>query len=122
MLTSGCLGECAEPARAELPLVVPGEPFNDGGTALASEHRLSAAAAGFGARGAKAEWVNGGAVHLCPSFPTGERATTATLLLDAGVAITKVQKLLGRRHITTTQIYDTRRRSTQESASHDGPI
>lgn len=50
------------------------------------------------------------------------RATTATLLLDAGVDIAKVQDLLGHRHITTTQIYDKRRRSTSESASHDLPI
>lgn len=50
------------------------------------------------------------------------RATTATLLLDAGVDIRKVQDLLGHRHITTTQIYDKRRRSTSESASHDVPV
>jgi len=54
--------------------------------------------------------------------PHSLRATTATLLLDAGVDITKVQHLLGHRHITTTQIYDKRRRSTSESASHDVPI
>ena len=50
------------------------------------------------------------------------RATTATLLLDAGVDIRKVQELLGHRGITTTQIYDKRRRTTKESASHDVPI
>jgi integrase len=50
------------------------------------------------------------------------RATTATLLLDAGVDIRKVQELLGHRHITTTQIYDKRRRTTKESASHDVQI
>jgi integrase len=58
----------------------------------------------------------------CIYTPHSLRATTATLLLDAGVDITKVQKLLGHRHITTTQIYDKRRRATSESASHDVPI
>lgn len=54
--------------------------------------------------------------------PHSLRATTATLLLDAGVDIRKVQDLLGHRHITTTQIYDKRRRSTSESASHEVPL
>ena len=58
----------------------------------------------------------------CIYTPHSLRATTATLLLDAGVDIAKVQELLGHRHITTTQIYDKRRRSTAESASHDVPI
>lgn len=49
------------------------------------------------------------------------RATTATLLLDAGVDIRKVQDVLGHRQVTT-QIYDKRRRTTSESASHDVPI
>ena len=54
--------------------------------------------------------------------PTMLRATAATLLLDAGVDLVKVQELLGHRHVTTTQIYDKRRRHTSEGASHDMPI
>jgi integrase/recombinase XerC len=54
--------------------------------------------------------------------PHSLRATTATLLLGAGVDIRKVQDLLGHRHVTTTQIYDKRRIAASESASHDVPI
>jgi site-specific recombinase XerD len=54
--------------------------------------------------------------------PHSLRATTATLLLNAGVDIRKVQDLLGHRHITTTQIYDKRRRTTADSASHEMPL
>jgi site-specific recombinase XerC len=54
--------------------------------------------------------------------PHSLRATTPILLLDASLDIVKVQELLGHRHITTTQIYDKRRRTTAESASHDVPI
>ncbi len=50
------------------------------------------------------------------------RATTATLLLDAGEDIRKVQQLLGHKQVTTTQIYDKRRVSTRQSASHSVPI
>lgn len=58
----------------------------------------------------------------CVYSPHSLRATTATLLLDAGVDIRKVQELLGHKHVTTTQIYDKRRRTVKESASHDVPI
>ena len=34
----------------------------------------------------------------------------------------KVQEFLGHRHVTMTQIYDKRRRTTKESASHDVPV
>ncbi len=61
-------------------------------------------------------------VKRCAYTPHSLRATTATLLLDAGVDIIKVKELLGHRHVTTTQIYDKRRRSLQEGASHDVPI
>lgn len=60
--------------------------------------------------------------EYCVYSPHSLRATTATLLLDAGVDIRKVQELLGHRHVTTTQIYDKRRRTAKESASHDVPI
>jgi integrase/recombinase XerC len=58
----------------------------------------------------------------CVYTPHSLRATTATLLLDAGLDIIKVKELLGHRHVTTTQIYDKRRRSLKEGASHDVPI
>lgn len=61
-------------------------------------------------------------IKRCIYTPHSLRATTATLLLDAGVDIIKVKELLGHRHVTTTQIYDKRRRSTKEGASHDVPI
>lgn len=58
----------------------------------------------------------------CVFSPHSLRATTATLLLDASEDITSVQALLGHKHVTTTQIYDKRRRATKESASHHVPI
>jgi site-specific recombinase XerD len=57
-------------------------------------------------------------VRRCIYTPHSLRATTATLLLDANVDIIKVKDLLGHRHVTTTQIYDKRQRSTSERASH----
>ncbi|MCP5120015.1 MAG: tyrosine-type recombinase/integrase [bacterium] len=68
------------------------------------------------------ELEDGTVAEYCVYTPHSLRATTATLLLNAGVDITKVQHLLGHKHITTTQIYDKRRRATSESASHDVPI
>src|SRR6266850_2161283 len=65
---------------------------------------------------------DGRITKACIYTPHSLRATPATLLLDASVDIRKVQELLGHRHITTTQIYDKRRRTTAESASHEVPI
>lgn len=60
-----------------------------------------------------------GSIELrCLYSPHSIRATTATLLLDAGEDIRDVQKLLGHRHVTVTQVYDKRRRGTKDSASH----
>lgn len=77
--------------------------------------------------GASKEETTGGARRQRSVYtPHSTRATTVTLLLDAGADIPQG---LGRsrtssanRHITTTQIYDKRRRSTSDSASHDVPI
>lgn len=66
--------------------------------------------------------TNGTMVPRCIYTPHSLRATTATLLLGGGVEIRKVQDLLGHRHVTTTQIYDKRRISVSESASHDVSI
>jgi integrase len=61
---------------------------------------------------------DGSIAHQCVFTPHSIRATTATLLLDAGVDIITVKELPGHGHITTTQIYDKRTPSTAESASH----
>jgi site-specific recombinase XerD len=58
----------------------------------------------------------------CVYSPHSIRATTATLLLDAAESIESVQELLDHKHITTTQIYDKRRRSVRDSASHKVPL
>jgi site-specific recombinase XerD len=58
----------------------------------------------------------------CIYSPHSLRATTATLLLDSSVAIESLQDLLDHKQITTTQIYDKRRRSVRDSALHKVPI
>lgn len=68
------------------------------------------------------EAPDGSKVTRCVYSPHSLRATAATLLLDAGVDICKVQELLGHRHVTTTQIYDKRRRRASDGASHDIPV
>ena len=60
--------------------------------------------------------------QVCVYSPHSLRATTATLLLDAREPIESVQDLLDHKHITTTQIYNKRRRSVRDSASHKVPI
>lgn len=65
---------------------------------------------------------DGSTKRICIYNPHSLRATAATLLLENSVDIRKVQELLGHAHITTTQVYDRRRRTTKESASHDMPI
>src|ERR1044071_10354222 len=63
------------------------------------------------------ELPGGGKVIECVYTPHSLRATAATLLLDSGVDIMEVKELLGHRHVTTTQIYDKRRRAAREGAS-----
>lgn len=70
----------------------------------------------------KEETEDGQIVEFCIYTPHSLRATTATLLLDSGVDIRKVQDLLGHKHVTTTQIYDKRRITADKSASHDVPL
>jgi site-specific recombinase XerD len=68
------------------------------------------------------ELANGTKRMECVYTPHSLRATAATLLLDSGVDIMEVKELLGHRHVTTTQIYDKRRRATREGASHKMPL
>lgn len=65
---------------------------------------------------------DGGTRLECIYTPHSLRATAATLLLDSGVDIMEVKELLGHRHVTTTQIYDKRRRAAREGASHKMPL
>jgi site-specific recombinase XerD len=68
------------------------------------------------------ELPDGSKIRECVYTPHSLRATAATLLLDSGVDIMEVRELLGHRHVTTTQIYDKRRRATREGASHKMPL
>jgi len=68
------------------------------------------------------ELPSGEKVWECVFSPYSMRATTATLLLDSEAPMESVQDLLDHKHITTTQIYDKRRRSVRDSASHKVPI
>ncbi len=68
------------------------------------------------------ELPDGTKVMDCVYTPHSLRATAATLLLDSGVDIMEVKELLGHRHVTTTQIYDKRRRAAREGASHKMPL
>jgi len=68
------------------------------------------------------ELASGEKAIECVYTPHSLRATAATLLLDSGVDIMEVKELLGHRHVTTTQIYDKRRRAAREGASHKMPL
>lgn len=70
----------------------------------------------------KEQLEDGSVVEYCLYTPHSLRATVATLLLDAGEDIRKVQDLLGHKHVTTTQIYDKRRIATSQSSSHNVPL
>jgi integrase/recombinase XerD len=74
--------------------------------------------------GAMKEYVepDGTKKQRCIYTPHSLCATVATLLLDSGIDISSVRDLLGHRHVTTTQIYDKRRRGTAENASHQVPL
>jgi integrase/recombinase XerD len=66
--------------------------------------------------------AEGSTLRRCIYTPHSLRATTATLLLKAGVELVEVQELLGHKHVTTSQIYDKRVRQTRDSASHKIPF
>ena len=70
----------------------------------------------------KEQLADGSTAEFCIYSPHSLRATVATLLLDDGEDIRKVQDLLGHKHVTTTQIYDKRRIATSQSSSHKVPI
>jgi len=64
---------------------------------------------------------SGEKIQKCVYSPHSLRATKATLLLMPGSPFESAQDLLDA-NMTTTQIYDKRRRSVRDSASHKVPI
>ncbi len=58
----------------------------------------------------------------CRYSPHSLRATTATLLDEAGVPIKRIQELLGHKDIRVTQAYIKLLRDARKSASHDMPL
>ena len=58
----------------------------------------------------------------CRYTPHSLRATTATLLDEAGVGIKKIQDLLGHKDIRVTQTYIKLGHDTRKSASHEVPL
>jgi len=58
----------------------------------------------------------------CRYSPHSLRATTATLLDEAGTPIKRIQELLGHKDIRVTQAYIKLLRDTRKSASHDMPL
>jgi site-specific recombinase XerD len=65
---------------------------------------------------------SGEKIQKCIYSPHSLRATKATLLLMPRGPFESAQDLLDHKHITITQIYDKRRRSVRDSASHKVPI
>ena len=73
--------------------------------------------------GTVTEELEDGAVRTrCRYSPHSLRATTATLLDEAGVPIKRIQELLGHKDIRVTQQYIKLLRDTRKSASHDVPL
>ena len=68
------------------------------------------------------ELEDGTSRRRCRYSPHSLRATTATLLDEAGVPIKRIQELLGHKDIRVTQAYIKLLRDTKKSASHDVPL